>query len=260
MWQWVRNLRRSRLYRRRKEILDPEILPEHVAIVMDGNGRWAERRGLPRTAGHQAGVTALRRAVRGAVGCGIQVLTVFAFSTENWYRPREEVDFLLRLPRSFLETELPELQRQQVRVTFVGRLHELPQETLGVLMETRQATADNSGMLLSIAMNYGGRTEIIDAARKLGRQILNQDLRPGDISELLFSQSVYTANMKDPDLFIRTGGEKRLSNFLLWQMAYTEIHFTPVLWPDFDEGCLLEAVLDYQKRERRFGRIPGGET
>lgn len=230
-------------------------IPRHVAIIMDGNGRWARRRGLPRSAGHYAGMQALRRTIRAAADLGISFLTLYAFSTENWHRPKEEVDFLLRLPSEFLKTDLPELKLRNVRVCFLGSLDELPSHTREAAGEALAETAGNTGMVLSFAVNYGSRSEIVRAVREVVRESLAGRLVPEAISEKTISNYLFTAGLPDPDLLIRPGGEQRLSNFLLWQSAYTEFWFPRVCWPDFGREHLLEAIEVYNKRDRRYGGI-----
>lgn len=257
MGQWLGRF--LRLHQQEQEEgfrLNPEKLPRHVAIIMDGNGRWAVQRGLPRTQGHRAGMESIRRVVKICLEYGIKVLTLYAFSTENWHRPPEEVNFLMHLPQLYLAQELPELQHRNVRLCFLGHMEELPRETRQVLAKATRETANNNALILNIAINYGGRREIVDAVRRVVARVQKGELEPADISEDIVAAEMYTAAIGDPDLLIRTGGEARISNFLLWQVAYTELWFTPVLWPDFGEREFLEALAAYQKRERRFGCIP----
>jgi undecaprenyl diphosphate synthase len=230
-------------------------LPRHIAIVMDGNGRWAKHRGLPRTAGHHAGMEALRRTIRHADELGIQVLTVYAFSTENWKRPRLEVDFLMRLPNEFLKTELQELKEKNVRVTVIGDREGLPRHTRDAVQKAEQETAGNTGMVLNFALNYGSRAELVHVVRTIVDKAANGSLDPGKIDETTISNYLFTAALPDPDLLIRPSGEIRLSNFLLWQLAYAELWFSDVYWPDFDKEHLLEAIAAYQRRDRRYGGI-----
>ncbi|NLM51444.1 MAG: isoprenyl transferase [Firmicutes bacterium] len=230
-------------------------IPRHVAIIMDGNGRWAAERGLPRTAGHYAGMGALRRTIRAASDLGIDVLTVFAFSTENWKRPQEEVDFLMRLPQEFLETDLPELMEKNVQVRMSGSREGLPVHTLQAVDTAIKKTKNNTGMILNFALNYGSRAEIVTAVRKITTLVAEGKLDPHDIDEKSFSQYLYTAGLPDPDLLIRCSGEIRLSNFLLWQLAYAELWFTDVYWPDFKGEHLLAAIEAFRKRDRRYGGI-----
>jgi len=238
------------------EAIDPERLPAHIAIIMDGNGRWARRRSLPRAAGHKAGIEPVRTTVETCSRLGIQALTLYAFSVENWKRPRTEVDMLWRLLRIYTRRELPEMMRNGIRFTCMGRLDALPAQVRRELDATIEATANNSGMRLNLALNYGGRSELVDAvnaivdnARREGR------LDSLEIDEEAIAARLYTAGLPDPDLLIRTSGEMRVSNFLLWQIAYAELYVTDTLWPDFRRTDLLHAILDYQKRDRRFGGL-----
>jgi len=236
--------------------IDPERLPAHIAIIMDGNGRWARQRNLPRAAGHRAGMEPVRTTVETCNRLGIQALTLYAFSAENWKRPRVEVDTLWRLLRLYLRRELPEILRNGIRLTSMGRLDGLPFQVREELEAAIEATAHNTGMRLNVALNYSGRTELVDAlnaivedARAEGRL---PDLR---IDEQAIAARLYTAGLPDPDLLIRTSGEMRISNFLLWQIAYAELYVTETLWPDFRRTDLLHAILEYQKRDRRFGGL-----
>ncbi|HID10443.1 MAG TPA: isoprenyl transferase [Candidatus Latescibacteria bacterium] len=224
-------------------------LPRHIAIIMDGNGRWARMRGLDRIEGHRAGRESVRDVVRACGELGIEVLTLYAFSVENWRRPRREVWALMRLLRDTLYEEVEELDRNNVRLIAIGRLDELPKTSREALFWAMKRTKDNTGLMLNLALNYGGRVEIVDAVRR----ILEGGYRPEDVDEAVFSAHLYTAGLPDPDLLIRTSGELRVSNFLLWQMAYTEIWVTDVLWPDFRRKHLYQAIEAYQRRERRFG-------
>jgi undecaprenyl diphosphate synthase len=227
-------------------------VPRHVAIIMDGNGRWARARGLPRVAGHRAGTENLRNIVQAAAEYGIEVLTVYAFSTENWSRPAHEVNALMRLLESAIDSELDALQRNGVRVRHIGRVEGLPARLVAKIRDAEERTSGNSRLILCVALNYGGRTEIIDAVRR----IASEGLAPQEITEETFNQHLYTAGLPDPDLIIRTGGDVRLSNFLLWQASYAELYGTPVYWPDFDREQLHAALLDYAARQRRFGGLP----
>jgi len=238
------------------EQLDRKRLPRHVAVIMDGNGRWAQRRHLPRIAGHRAGVDAARETIESCARLGIGALTLYAFSAENWKRPRTEVDTLWRLLRIYLRKELPEIMRNDIQFSCMGHLEALPGQVREELESAMVSTARNRGMRLNVAINYSGRKELVDAlnaivedARIEGRLA---DLR---ITEETIASRLYTAGLPDPDLLIRTSGEKRISNFLLWQIAYSEIYITDTLWPDFRRTDLLEAILDYQKRDRRFGGL-----
>jgi undecaprenyl diphosphate synthase len=236
--------------------LDPARLPEHIAIIMDGNGRWANRRSLPRVAGHKAGIGPVRGTVENCARLGIKVLTLYAFSVENWKRPRAEVETLWRLLRFYLRRELPELQKNDIRLEAIGRLDELPAQVRNELEAAVEATSLNRGLLVNLAINYGGRAELVDAVNA----ILDAARREGKLSGLRFdermiSENLYTSRTPDPDLLIRTSGEMRISNFLLWQIAYSELYITDTLWPDFGRTDLLKAILDFQKRDRRFGGL-----
>ncbi|MCI0356219.1 MAG: isoprenyl transferase [Acidobacteria bacterium] len=237
--------------------LDPRELPRHIAIIMDGNGRWAKRRHLPRVAGHRAGVASVRSTVETAARIGIPALTLYAFSVENWQkRPRTEVEFLMRLLRHYLKSELPTLQKNNIRLEYIGRDRELPPPVRERMAQAREATARNSGMVLTLALNYGSRSELVDAFNDIVRAAAsNGGLNHLNVDEELIQKHLYTRHLPDPDLVIRTSGEMRLSNFLLWQVAYAEIFVTETLWPDFRGRHLLEAIGEYQKRERRFGGV-----
>ncbi|HUW63559.1 MAG TPA: isoprenyl transferase [Spirochaetia bacterium] len=235
--------------------LDRSRLPVHVAIIMDGNGRWARSRGLPRTFGHRAGVESLREVVRASSDLGIKMLTVYAFSTENWRRPREEVSLLMNLLVEYLSREIDELCRNGVRIGAIGRIGELPPPAVTALSRARKKSAGNDGLLLNLALNYGGRAEMVDAVRGLVTDVMAGKLSPDQVDEKAVGSYLYTAGLPDPDLLIRPSGDLRLSNFLLWQLAYTEFWLTPVLWPDFRRIHLLKALVDFQGRERRFGGL-----
>jgi undecaprenyl diphosphate synthase len=238
------------------EAIDPRRLPAHIAIIMDGNGRWARRRNLPRAAGHSAGIESVRITVETCSRLGLQALTLYAFSLENWKRPRAEVDMLWRLLRIYLRRELPELMRNGIQFTCMGRLDGLPPHVRQELETTIDATARNHGMRLNLALNYSGRAELVDAVNAIVEDArIEGRLSDLHIDEEAISQRLYTAGLPDPDLLIRTSGEKRLSNFLLWQIAYAELYVTSTLWPDFRRADLLDAILDYQKRDRRFGGL-----
>lgn len=238
--------------------LDPARLPVHVAIIMDGNGRWAVRRGLPRVEGHRAGRAAIRRTVEAAVELGIRVLTLFAFSTENWRRPREEVEALCALYEQVLWEETPELARNGVCVHVIGDRSEFPSGLQEAIRYAEESTAGNEVLHLVGALNYGGRAEIVQAARALAEAVCRGELRAHAIGEEELASRLQTYPLPDPDLIIRTAGEKRLSNFLVWQSAYAELYFTEVLWPEFDRQALVEALRDYQTRVRRFGGLDAG--
>jgi len=231
--------------------IDPERLPAHVAIIMDGNGRWAAQRHLPRVEGHRAGIDSVRDTVETVARLGIGVLTLYAFSIENWKRPAAEVGTLMLLLKRYLRAELNTLLRNNIRFQVIGRIEELSPDIQDELNQAIARTASNQGMLFNIALNYGGRAEIVDAARRA----IESGVRPEDLDETRFASFLYTAGQPDPDLLIRTSGEMRVSNYLLWQIAYAEIYVTETLWPDFRRQHLLEAVLAYQKRERRYGGI-----
>lgn len=235
-------------------------LPRHVAVIMDGNGRWAKRRHLPRIEGHRAGITAVRETVEGCVELGIEVLTLYAFSIENWKRPPSEVNALMRLLIEYLGKELRELEDNNVRFTTIGRIQDLPASVQEELKFTIEQTRKNTGLTLNLALNYGGQIEILDAVRHVVQDIQNKKLKIEDLNTSRFNDYLYTAGFPDLDLMIRTSGERRVSNFLLWQLAYAEIYITPVLWPDFKRQHLYEALLDFQKRERRFGRVEGDQA
>ncbi|WP_422123518.1 isoprenyl transferase [Planococcus sp. X10-3] len=236
------------------------IIPSHIAIIMDGNGRWAKKRSLPRVAGHHEGMKTVRKITRLANGLGVDVLTLYAFSTENWKRPKVEVDFLMRLPEEFLSTFLPELVSENVKVEMMGDHTNLPKHTLKAITKAKEATKDNTGLVLNFALNYGSRAEIVDSVKVLAAQVAAGTLDPEDITEEHINSGLMTKSLPEPDLLIRTSGEVRLSNFMLWQLAYTEFWFTDTLWPDFNEDSLVEAIDNYQKRNRRFGGLKGEEA
>ena len=235
--------------------LDPARLPAHVAVIMDGNGRWAAQRKLPRVMGHREGVESLKRTLRLCSDWGIGSLTAYAFSTENWNRPGEEVSFLMTLFERVLARELVALEQEQVRIRFLGDLDQLPPGLQQLIADATERTAANSGIHFNVCTNYGGRSELVRAARLLAEQVARGELNPAEIDEQRFAAELHTAGECDPDLLIRTSGEQRISNFLLWQLAYAELHITEVLWPDFDEAALTAALLDYQSRQRRFGGV-----
>jgi undecaprenyl diphosphate synthase len=230
-------------------------LPRHIAIIMDGNGRWARARGVPRLVGHRAGREAVREVVRGCDALGTEVLTLYTFSTENWSRPRREVQALMAILRTALKQERRELRDRNVRLQVMGRLEELPPPVKATIEETQDYLSGSTGLLLNLALSYGGRVEIVDAVRRMLADPLLRSGRGADVDETLFASYLYTVGLPDPDLLIRTSGEMRLSNFMLWQLAYTELWITPTLWPDFRRHHLFQAVSDYQNRERRFGRV-----
>ncbi len=234
--------------------MDTKKLPRHVAIIMDGNGRWAEARGLSRIEGHRAGAKPVRMITQTCRELKIKYLTLFAFSTENWERPRPEVEALMKLLNRFLKRELNEMLKNGIRLNTIGDLSRMPRTLRKLLYETMKKTAANKKMVLSLALSYGGRQDLLRAVKAVGRQFQAGMIRPEDLSEEVFSGFLYTAGLPDPDLLIRTSGEFRLSNFLLWQLAYTELYFTPTLWPDFNKEEFFDILKIYQKRERRFGR------
>ena len=233
--------------------IDPNKLPEHVAIIMDGNGRWAKKRSINRVRGHQQGAETVREIVRTSREMGLSWLTLYAFSEENWKRPQREIGALMKLLKRFLKGELEEMQENGIRLQSIGRIEKLPEDTRKVLLDVMDQTASNKDMVLTLALSYGGRQEILDATRKIGAEIEKGNISADEISEQLISNSLYSEEMPDPELLIRTSGEYRVSNFLLWQIAYTEIYITPTLWPDFSKDEYLEAIQDFQKRKRRFG-------
>jgi undecaprenyl diphosphate synthase len=235
--------------------LDPERVPSHIAIIMDGNGRWASGRHLPRVAGHRAGARSVREAIAAAIELGIRYLTLYSFSSENWSRPQDEVNKLMSLFVEVLESELENLQAHGVRVRLIGRNEGLPASTLEAYRRAEEETSGNEVLDLVVALNYGSRQELVDAARELSRRVSDGEMAPSDIDEEALSSALYTAGLPDPELVIRTSGEFRVSNFLLWQIAYAELWVTEVLWPDFGREDFLDAVLDYQGRERRFGGV-----
>ncbi|MBW4549799.1 MAG: isoprenyl transferase [Aphanocapsa sp. GSE-SYN-MK-11-07L] len=239
--------------------LDLHCLPQHVAVIMDGNGRWATERGLPRAAGHRQGAKALKELVRCCKDWGIPALTVYAFSTENWRRPTEEVDFLLLLFERLLRQELAEMQQSGVKLSFVGDLSALPPALRQEMQRSHNATLHNQQVHLTVAINYGSRAEITQICRQLAEQAQQGRLNPAEITEELLSECLNTTSLPHPDLLIRTSGEMRLSNFLLWQLAYAELYFTRILWPDFDRAAFYEALVSYQRRDRRFGQVSASQ-
>jgi undecaprenyl diphosphate synthase len=235
--------------------IDWERLPRHVAIIMDGNGRWAAQRSQPRIAGHRAGVEAVRAAVDTGARLGLGALTLYAFSTENWKRPRYEIDALMRMLRRYLRLELDEIDKQNIKFQTIGRTGALAKNVRSEIDRATERTATNTGMILAVALNYGGRAEIVDASKAAVRRLLDEGSAPDELTEERIANELYTRKMPDLDLLVRTSGELRISNFLLWQAAYSEIYVTDTLWPDFRRLHLLEAVVDYQRRDRRFGGL-----
>jgi undecaprenyl diphosphate synthase len=230
-------------------------IPTHVAVIMDGNGRWAKQRRLPRVEGHRNGVESVRAIVRAAGEVGVKYLTVYAFSVENWNRPKDEVDTLMRYLAKFLKDEIGELNKNNVRLDAVGQIYRLPEFVQTQLRKTIAALSKNNGLTLILALSYGARTEIVEAVRSIGQKIKEGALDPAEINEQLISQNLYTQHYPDPDLLIRTSGEMRLSNFLLWQISYAELVVTPTLWPDFRKAQFFEALEEYTRRHRRFGLV-----
>src|ERR1051325_7306639 len=236
------------------EIIDKGRLPKHIAIIMDGNGRWAQKQGAERTFGHRSAVSAVRAATEGCAELGISFLTLYAFSTENWARPKEEVDALMELMVETIHGELQTLMKNNIRLRTIGEITRLPSTCFRELSEAMDQTRNNTGLTLIIALNYSSRWELMEAMKKIAHEVALGDLNPNDISEKTIADHLETNEYPDPELMIRTSGEQRLSNYLLWQLAYAELYFTPVLWPDFTKEDLYEAIIEYQKRERRFGK------
>ncbi|MFN6538823.1 MAG: isoprenyl transferase [Nostoc sp. EkiNYC01] len=235
--------------------LNPQHLPHHIAVIMDGNGRWAKNRGLPRIAGHRQGAKTLKELLRCCKHWGIKALTAYAFSTENWQRPVEEVDFLMLLFERLLRRELTQMHQEGVRISFIGDLSVLPKSLQTEMARSMTETLNNQAIHFTVAVNYGSRNEITKVCRQVAELVEKGELSAEQVNENLIEKHLYTADIPEPDLLIRTSGEMRLSNFLLWQMAYTEMYFTDVLWPDFDTEAFHEALLSYQKRDRRFGKV-----
>lgn len=235
--------------------LDLARLPRHVAIIMDGNGRWAQQRNKPRLYGHKIGAQSVREIVETACELGIEVLTLYAFSSENWKRPKQEVSGLMSILKSFLVSELSRMLKNNIRLSCIGEIDKLPKDVQKILRESMAKTANNNKLTLNLALSYGSRNELTRAVRQLAEQCAAGTLTPDEISEKMVSAQLYTAGLVDPDLLIRTGGEARLSNFMLWQASYSEIYFTETMWPDFRKPVFLKALQDYQNRERRFGKI-----
>jgi undecaprenyl diphosphate synthase len=238
-----------------KEQLDINKLPQHIAVIMDGNGRWAKNQGKIRHFGHESGVLSVKDIVEGCADIGIKYLTVYAFSTENWNRPAEEVDALMELLISTINQETATLTKNNIRLNAIGDIASLPQKCIDDLKSAMEKTADNTRCTLTLALSYSSKWELITAAKKLVQQVIDQKIKVEEIDEKSFAAQLTTFDMPEPELMIRTSGEHRISNFLLWQMAYTELYFTDTLWPDFRREDLFEAIVDYQKRERRFGKI-----
>ena len=235
--------------------INKQKVPEHVAIIMDGNGRWATKKGLPRSFGHNKGVTVLKEILKASKKLGCKVLSVYAFSTENWTRPTNEVDFLINLFSDVLRNEIEEIHQESIKIKFVGDLTPLPENLKKIICSSESLTNNNSSFLLNVCLNYGGRQEIVKVAKKIALKCTSGEINPSEINEKLFNSELLTQGIKDPELLIRTSGEKRISNFLLWQLAYSEIYISDVLWPDFNEFEFHKAIIDYQSRNRRFGGI-----
>ena len=237
-----------------KEI-DKRKIPEHVAIIMDGNGRWATKNGLPRSFGHNKGVSVLKEILKASKKLGCKVLSVYAFSTENWTRPSNEVDFLINLFSQVLKNEIEEIHKESIKIKFIGDLTPLPENLKKIIYNSESLTKNNSSFTLNVCLNYGGRQEIVKVAKQLALKCTSGEIKPSEINEQLFNSELLNQGIKDPELLIRTSGEKRISNFLLWQLAYSEIYISDVLWPDFNEFEFHKAIIDYQSRNRRFGGI-----
>jgi undecaprenyl diphosphate synthase len=235
--------------------IDKQKVPEHVAIIMDGNGRWASRKGLPRSYGHNEGVSVLKKILKASKNLGCKVLTVYAFSTENWTRPKKEVDFLINLFSEVLRNEIEEIHQELIKIKFIGDLTPFPETLKKIIYSSESLTKSNDSFLLNVCLNYGGRQEIVKVAKEIALKSSSGEIKPSEVTEELFNSELLTQGIKDPELLIRTSGEKRISNFLLWQLAYSEIYISDVLWPDFNEFEFLKAIIDYQSRNRRFGGI-----
>ena len=235
--------------------IDKRKVPEHVAIIMDGNGRWATKKGLPRTYGHKRGVIVLKEILKASKKLGCKVLTVYAFSTENWTRPSKEVEFLINLFSEVLKNEIEEIHEESTKIKFIGDLTPFPETLKKIISNSESLTKNNNKFLLNVCVNYGGRQEIVKVAKELALKSSSGEIKPSEVNEELFNSELLTGGIKDPELLIRTSGEKRISNFLLWQLAYSEIYISDVLWPDFNEFEFLKAIIDYQSRNRRFGGI-----
>ncbi len=256
MFGWKKEKKgKQRSISERIEKVKQNNIPNHIAIIMDGNGRWARKRALPRVAGHHEGMKVVRRTTKLANQLGVKVLTVYAFSTENWKRPKDEVDYLLKLPEEFLGTFLPELIEENVKVQIMGDQKRLPLHTVNAVTTALEKTKDNDGLILNFALNYGSRAEILEGVRKAAADLKDGVLDENELTEERFSEYLMTNQLMDPDLLIRTSGEIRLSNFMLWQLAYTEFYFTDVLWPDFNDHELLDAIEEFQGRSRRYGGV-----
>ncbi len=241
--------------KKKKAEIDMERLPTHIGVIMDGNGRWAKRRGLPRSAGHQAGADTLKKIVTECNKMGIKYITVYAFSTENWKRPKEEVDFLMNLLMNYLLDAERTLAGENVRIRAIGSRSELTEEMQVQIKKTEELTSKNTGIVMNIALNYGSREELVTATKSISEKVKNGELSADEITAEMISDALYTGGQPDPDLIIRTSNEQRLSNFMMWQSSYSELYFTKTLWPDFNIECLYDAILEYQKRDRRYGGV-----
>ncbi|HCL90617.1 MAG TPA: isoprenyl transferase [Candidatus Atribacteria bacterium] len=237
----------------KNELFDKNKLPQHLAIIMDGNGRWAEKKGLPRSAGHREGAKTVKRVITSCLNLNIPILTLFAFSTENWKRPKNEINYLLKLFERVLNKEKENLIKNNIKIKFIGRLNELPDSLNKTMNELSKSTRKNNKLILNIAINYGGRAEIVDAFKSIALKIVENKINIKEINENIIGDNLYTRNLPDPDLLIRTAGEMRVSNFMIWQVAYTEFWVTPIFWPDFSENNLIEAIINFQKRVRKYG-------
>ena len=235
--------------------IDKQKVPEHVAIIMDGNGRWATKKGLPRSYGHKKGVNVLKEILKASKRIGCKILTVYAFSTENWTRPINEVDFLINLFSEVLRNEIGEIHEESTKIKFIGDLSPFPETLKKIISSSESLTKNNNKFLLNVCVNYGGRQEIVKVAKELALKSSSGEIKPSEVNEELFNSELLTRGIKDPELLIRTSGEKRISNFLLWQLAYSEIYISDIMWPDFNEFEFLKAIIDYQSRNRRFGGI-----
>ncbi len=248
-------LKLKNLFNQDEHKVDLENLPQHIGIIMDGNGRWAKKRGLPRSGGHAAGAKTFEKIIEDAGDIGIKVVTVYAFSTENWSRPKDEVDALMSLLEDYLDNGLERIAGRDVKIHFIGDSAAFSDKFQKKLAHMEKATRDNGGLLLNVALNYGGRAELTNAVKQIAEEVKNGEINPDEITEDTISKHLYTSGQPDPDLIIRPSGEFRLSNFLMWQGAYSELWFSDCLWPDFSKKELLEAISDYQKRNRRFGGV-----
>ncbi|MDV6376684.1 isoprenyl transferase [Sporosarcina sp. GW1-11] len=243
----------------RIEIVKKRQIPNHIAIIMDGNGRWAKQRKMPRIAGHHEGMKKVRQVTNFANDLEVKVLTLYAFSTENWKRPKIEVDFLMNLPGEFLNTYIPELMEKDIKVEMIGNMDALPAHTRNAIEKAMEITKDNQGLILNFAMNYGSRIELVHVMKELAHEVAEGRIEANSINESVINSKLMTAHLPEPDVLIRTSGEVRLSNFMLWQLAYAEFIFTEVLWPDYNEDCLLQAIEEFQNRDRRFGSLEGDQ-